>query len=222
MVALVFGQSNAGSWGESKRTAGPNVQAFYKGKLSRAADPFKNTDGDRGSVWTRLGDKLIAAKLYDKVIYVPFSRGGTEIVRWGPKGDLYRGLLEVIAEAQKAKLTFTHLLWHHGEADNRLKTGTDIYKQQFLGMVQGIRDAGVKAPLFVATASICGEFKLNPALRKAQTDVIAPTQNIFAGPDTDTLDLDMRHDWCHFSNAGLDKHADLWLAILKQYEQRKS
>ncbi len=219
LVALVFGQSNAGSWGESKRTAGPNVQVFYKGKYSRAADPLLNTDGDRGSVWTRLGDKLIAAKLYDKVIFVPFSRGGTEIVRWGPKGDLNGLLMDTIRDAQKNKLVFTHLLWHHGEADNRLKTSAEIYKKEFLGMVKLIRDAGVNAPLFVATATLCSEFEINPALRKAQTDVISPKQNILAGPDTDTLSRDLRHDWCHFNDKGLEQHADLWLAILKQHAQ---
>lgn len=220
MVALVFGQSNAGSWGESKRTAGRNVQVFYKGKLVRAADPFPNTDGDRGSVWTRLGDKIISTKLYDKVIFVPFSRGGTEIVRWGPDGDLNGLLMDTIREAQKGKLAFTHLLWHHGEADNRLKTPPEKYKQQFLGMVKKIRDLGVDAPLFVPTASLCGEFEINASLRKAQTEAINPQQHIFAGPDTDTLSRDFRHDWCHFNNKGLDQHADLWLAILKQHAQK--
>ena len=78
MVALVFGQSNAANWGQGRRTAGANVQVFYKGRFYRASDPIKGADGEGGSVWTRLGDKLIAAKLYDKVIFVPVARGGSE------------------------------------------------------------------------------------------------------------------------------------------------
>ena len=219
MVALVFGQSNAANWGQGRRTAGANVQVFYKGRFYRASDPIKGADGEGGSVWTRLGDKLIAAKLYDKVIFVPVARGGSEIVRWGPNGDLNGVLMDTISATQKSKLKFTHLFWHQGEADNRLKTSGEVYKQEFLGMVKKIRAAGIDAPLYVATATICSEFKINPELRKAQTDVVNPAQNTFAGPDTDTLGLELRHDWCHFNSKGLDQHADLWLAILKQQAQ---
>ena len=41
MVALVFGQSNAGNWGESPKTAGPSVYFFFRGEFGRARDPLR-------------------------------------------------------------------------------------------------------------------------------------------------------------------------------------
>ena len=107
MVALVFGQSNAGNWGESRRSAGPRVFYFFRGRFGRAKDPLPGANGEGGSPWTRLGDKLIAAKRYDQVIFVPASIGATEIALWAPGGLLHKDLLRNVRETQQADYTFT-------------------------------------------------------------------------------------------------------------------
>jgi len=219
MVALVFGQSNAGNWGESPKTAGPNVFVFFRGQYGRAKDPLPGANGNWGSVWTRLGDKIIASKLYDKVIFVPAAIGATEIALWSPGGLLHKDLLRNVREAKEAGYTFTHLLWHQGESDAVLGTRKEDYEQRFIAMLAAIRELGVDAPAFVAIATRCGDYQPNAEIRAAQMALVNPALGIFQGPDTDQLDLTYRHDGCHFSNAGLEAHADLWLKVIEDHEQ---
>lgn len=219
MVALVFGQSNAGNWGESSKTAGPNVFFYFRGEFGRAKDPLRGANGNGGSVWTRLGDKIIAAKLYDRVVFVPAAIGATDIALWAPGGLLHKDLLRNVREAKDAGYTFTHLLWHQGESDAVLGTRKDDYEQRFIAMLAAIRELGVDAPAFVAVTTRCGDYQPNAEIRAAQTELVNPALGIFAGPDTDQLDLTYRHDGCHFSNAGLDAHAEMWLKVLEDYAQ---
>lgn len=221
MVALVFGQSNAGNWGETRHRAHPAVRAFFRGRWSPAADPLPGADGTGGSVWTRLGDAIIAARLYDRVIFVPASIGGTEIAKWAPGGLLHEDLLRNIRTAQRAGLRFTHLLWHQGESDAVLGTDAESYRRSFLAMLAAIRKLGVDAPVFVALASRCGEYPPNEAIRAAQAALVNPALGIYAGPDTDQLGLEYRYDGCHFSAEGLAQHAQLWLDVLRAYEDQK-
>jgi len=218
MVALVFGQSNAGNWGESPRTAGPRVFSFFRGRYARAKDPLPGANGNGGSVWTRLGDKLIDTKLYDRVVFVPAAIGATQISEWAPGGILHKDLLRNIDEATEAGYTFTHLLWHQGESDAVLGTSTQEYEERFRSMLASIRQQGVDAPAFVAVTTRCSAFIPNPEIRQAQQDLVNPAQGIFAGPDTDMLDETFRFDSCHFSNEGLDMHANLWLKVIREHD----
>ena len=217
MVALVFGQSNAGNWGESPLTAGPRVFSFFRGRLARAKDPLPGANGNGGSVWTRLGNKLIESKLYDRVIFVPAAIGATQISEWAPGGLLHKDLLRNIDAATDAGYTFTHLLWHQGESDAVLGTSTQDYEDRFHALLSAIREHGVDAPAFVAVTTRCSAFIPNPEIRKAQQDLVNPALGIFGGPDTDVLDETFRFDSCHFSDAGLDMHANLWLKVIRDY-----
>src|SRR5262245_23394246 len=75
MVALVFGQSNSANFGATRKTAKEKVYNFHRGKLYVARDPLLGAGGDGGSVWIRLGDKIIAGHLYDAVVFVPLGVG---------------------------------------------------------------------------------------------------------------------------------------------------
>ena len=217
MVALVFGQSNAGNWGESKRTAGPRVFNFFRGSLTRARDPLPGANGNGGSPWTRLGDKLIAANVYDRVIFVPAAIGATDIALWAPGGLLHKDLLRNVLETQQAGYRFTHLLWVQGESDNALGTSQNDYYSRFLNMLAAIRGLGVDAPVFVALATRCGQYLPSPTIRQAQIDLRNPSLGIFEGPDLDTLDETWRRDGCHFSDKGLERHAEMWLKIIQAH-----
>jgi len=215
MVALVFGQSNAGNWGEGRRTAGPRVFNFFRGRYERARDPLAGADGQGGSVWTRLGDKLIAAGLYDRVVFVPAAIGATGIAEWAPNGRLHQDLLRNVREARRARLVFTHLLWHQGESDAALGTTAEDYQAHFLAMLAAIRALGVDAPAFVAIATRCGQYQPNEVIRAAQLGLVNPALGIFAGPDTDQLGPEYRYDGCHFSDQGLEMHAQMWLEVIR-------
>jgi Carbohydrate esterase, sialic acid-specific acetylesterase len=219
MVALVFGQSNAANFGQSRRTAGPKVQVLAGNRLIRAADPLPGANGEGGSVWTRLGDKLIAAGRYDRVIFVAAAVGGTEIGEWTPESKKHFRLIESQLRAAQARgLRFTHLLWHQGESDAYLQIHPTDYRQRFGSIMKGIRELGVDAPVFVAVATRCGAYGENKDIRWVQRDMVNHDLRIWQGPDTDVLGPEFRHDGCHFSTDGLNAHADLWLEYLARYD----
>lgn len=216
MVALVFGQSNSANSGETPHISRQGVHNFYKGKLYAAQDPLLGATGRGGSVWTRLGDKLIERKYYDAIVFVPLGVGATAIAHWTPDGDLHPGLLQAIHDVKAHGLTITHLLWHQGEADARLKTSKSAYQAMFLAMLSSIRTRGVSAPIYVSVATRCQEQRPDEQIRQAQQELVNPARGIYAGPDTDTLGFGDRYDGCHFSDEGLERFAQLWLEQLSR------
>jgi hypothetical protein len=216
MVALTFGQSNSANFGGTPRAAGPGVYNFANGHLYHAVDPLLGATGDLGSVWTRLGDTIIAAGLYDAVVFIPIGVDNTHIARWTATGDLHPRVLTALDEARGEGLTITHLLWHQGESDNRLKTTRIQYRTMLVQMVTSIRTHDVTAPIYVSVASRCGDAEANGEIEQAQRDVLSIRDGILPGPDTDTLGPAFRlPDGCHFSDEGLAQFAKLWLEVLR-------
>jgi hypothetical protein len=216
MVALVFGQSNAANYGETRRTADARVRVLAGGRLLPAADPLPGANGGAGSVWTRLGDQLIAQGLYDRVIFVPAAVGGTEIAEWVPEVEKHFKLVEKAIEGAHASgLKFTHLLWHQGESDAYIRTDPTAYRLRFMSMLKRIRELGVDAPVYVSVATRCGPYPENADIRWVQRDMVNHDLGIYQGPDTDMLGAEFRHDGCHFSTRGLEEAARLWVGYLK-------
>lgn len=215
MVALAFGQSNSANYGETRYDSTENVYNFSRGKVYLAADPLVGAEGINGSVWTRLGDKLIKNNLFQNVIFVPIGVGGSTISQWSPGGVLYKRLINNIRHAKKSGLKFTHLLWHQGETDNNpLQTSKEKYQYHFKRMLESIRKEGVDAPIYISIASISNHsYNINNDISKAQRELINNRDRL-PGPNTDTLGLNYRYDGIHFSSQGLDKYANLWLNAL--------
>lgn len=215
MVALVFGQSNAGNGGETRGVTVAGAFEFHRGRIYEARDPLLGATGDGGSVWLRLAAKAIASGAYDKVVLVPFAVGAADVASFAPGGSLHDGLLAVIAGARERGLVFTHLLWDQGEADAYARTSAEAYRQRFGAMVASIRALGVNAPIYVARTTRCAKIRPSEVLANAQSALVNPASGIRAGPDLDTLGFAERYDGCHFSTEGLDRAAELWLAALK-------
>ena len=87
-IIVVHGQSNAANYGSARHTAREAVDNFdpASGKCFAAADPLLGTDGIGGSFATRLGDILIQAGRYDRVIFVPLARGGASLAFLNSEG----------------------------------------------------------------------------------------------------------------------------------------
>src|SRR4051812_46962204 len=80
VVLLVMGQSNAANAGETLyATHCENTFNFYEGKLYPLADPLKGANGEGGSVWSRLADKIVENNIARTVIIAPCAVGGTRI-----------------------------------------------------------------------------------------------------------------------------------------------
>ncbi len=214
-VWLTLGQSNAANEGDLDYTTGAGVFNLnpFDGKCYVARDPLLGTTGDRGSVWTRAADGAIAAGLFDRVVVLPIAVGGSSITRWSSDGDLYPRLELARQALADAGLRATHVLWHQGESDVLMPAAE--YRRHFASMLDGLRAAGIDAPVYVAQVSLCKNHG-SETLRQAQRD-LTELPGVRLGPDTDTLDRFLwRRDMCHFSAAGLQRHAALWVETLRR------
>jgi hypothetical protein len=221
-VILAMGQSNAANYGESRYRPVQDVINFnwVDGKCYRAEDPLLGSTGDRGSVWTRLGDALIESKRFKQVVIVPIAVGGSSVRDWaGSHGPAQRAV-QAKEELAKVGLHVTHVLWHQGEADYYMHK--DVYSRLFERMTEYIRFHGINAPVFVATATICNNMG-SAQIREAQRELPYRLANVFAGPDTDALDsiYDRRDNLCHFSDRGLALHARMWRDVILRYQEAR-
>ncbi len=86
-------------------------------------------------------------------------------------------------------------------------------------VMDSIRSAGIGAPIFVAIASMCHNGG-SDAVRSAQAVVIRERKDLFQGANSDSLDrMRLRYDGCHFSDEGLNLHAELWFTALTNPQQ---
>ena len=215
-VLLTLGQSNAANYGEAPYAATQPVLNFNAadGGCYLAGDPLLGATGSGGSPWIRLGDLLVAAAVYDKVVLVPIAVGSSSVVDWA-WGDAHARLVAAVHSAQSAGFSITQVLWHQGETDANNGMPGDEYARHLTVVVRSLRALGVQAPIFIAQASLCTGSPQNEDIRAGQRAVVAQGDGVFAGPDTDTLDgSEMRFDGCHFTARGLDAHANQWFTVL--------
>jgi hypothetical protein len=219
-ILLTFGQSNSANFGETRYSAGDGVVNFnlHDGRCYRTEDPLFGADGDGGSVWGRLGDRLVASGAFDRVLVVPFGIGGTALREWTTGGRLHPRVAYAARQLQLAHIEPTHVLWHQGEDDARDKTSYEDYISMFSALVGALRSYGVDAPVFPAVASICKNLG-SDEIRSAQRALPRLLEGVYPGPDTDSLsDMRDRYDFCHFSERGLERHAALWEASIMAFE----
>lgn len=215
-VLLTFGQSNSANFGQTLHVAGAGVDNFNvrDGACYRAEDPLLGPDGEGGSVWSRLGDRLVEGGHFDRVLIAAFGAGGSEIALWAPEGSLHPKIAAAAARMQALGIRPTHVLWHQGEAERAKGTRPKEYVERFRGIVEALRTSGIDAPVYPAIATICRS-GANLEIRAAQRSLPDLMPGVRLGPDTDSLDrMSQRHDNCHFSDAGLDAHARLWVEAM--------
>jgi hypothetical protein len=221
MVALTFGQSNSANDGQTRYSAANPVYNFYEGKCFKAADPLLGATGDKGSVWTRLGDMLIDSGLYRSVIFVSIGVDGAPVSRWKTDGDLFQRIVTIKHQLDQQNIQLTHLLWHQGEAEANIGTKKDEYKTMLTDMIDGIRRLGIDAPLYLAIATRC-KGPINRDIQQAQLELVGERDDILLGANTDTIsDMDDRYDFCHFSDSGLQKYALLSLQAIQNGDSGK-
>ncbi|MBN2140989.1 MAG: hypothetical protein JW718_08290, partial [Desulfovibrionaceae bacterium] len=203
MVALILGQSNAANRTPGLAKAGPGVYNFFQGRLYEAEDPLLGADGRGGTIWTRLGRLIVEHRLYDQVVLADVARGGSAVADWAPGGRCHELLLDALDQIGRSGLGLTHILWQQGESDGpKLKTRPEDYRRDFLAMLEAVRSRGVRAPVYVALATVCGSAPC-PGLRAAQAGLVDPQKGILPGPDIDSLDCLLRMpDNCHLSDQG--------------------
>jgi Carbohydrate esterase, sialic acid-specific acetylesterase len=217
-VIVVHGQSNAANFGSVRHAARDAVDNFdpVTGKCFAAADPLLGSDGMGGSFATRLGDILIQAGRYDRVILVPLAIGGASLFFLNDEGALV--VTNGIAKLKAAGLRPTHILFQQGERDALLTTSAEQYASLLHQLVKRFRDAGIDAPFYLSRSTKCdyaGPTNI-AAIRAGQLAAVDEALDIRQGPDTDTIGNEGRSsDGCHMNEIGTLANAALWAAFIK-------
>ncbi len=217
-VFLTYGQSNSVNAGQIGHVSGPQVLNFYQGQLYRYEDPALGGQGRQGSVWGRLGDRLVGQNHYPGVIFALAGAHGKTLrqLSEAPHYDYfitqYRGLLETLGRVDA-------ILFHQGEANHRHKQAGD-YERQFLAFYRKLRADGVTAPLYLSQASLCNNAP-DEQLLGQQDALIADLPGVLRGPNSDALAHPRYRlpDRCHFSAEGLDALSQLWLESLSNAQE---
>src|SRR5262249_24088395 len=140
-----------------------------KGELYQASDPMVGQEGAGASPWPRLADMLIGQKHIrsgctagiDGVIFAARNIGGASVSSLAPGGHGHPAVVSAVEDMLAAGLKPTRVLWHQGEADAEAGEWADVqaksekYRKSFLSLVESVRNLGVTAPVYVATATIC-------------------------------------------------------------------
>jgi Carbohydrate esterase, sialic acid-specific acetylesterase len=217
-IIVVHGQSNAANFGSARHSAREAVDNFdpATGKCFVAVDPLLGTDGIGGNFATRLGDILIQAGRYDRVILVPLARGGASLSFLNDEGAVL--ITNGISKLKAAGLTPTHILFQQGETDAVSTTTAEEYASLLHKLTKRFRAAGFDAPFYLSRSAKCDYVGPNnvAAVRAGQHSAVDEALNIRPGPDTDTIGNEGRSpDGCHMNEAGTLANAALWAAYIK-------
>lgn len=186
--------------------------------------------------WGQLGD-LLVKRLNVPVLFFNAAFEGTAVRNWresAPEGGtaygIYNGLpylgrqpyinLKIALQFYANMLGVRAVLWHQGEADNLVNTETNRYVGELQFVInQSRQDFGRNVPWVVARASH-GDFigGSDPAIIAAQNQVISSTPTVFAGPETDNIQIPRSrpplNDGLHFDQVGLVELANAWSGSL--------
>lgn len=219
-VLFTFGQSSTGNCAQDAYQPTEEVYNYYNKKIYKAVEPLKGTNGNGGiSVWSRVADKLIKSGKCDKVIIVPIGRGGTNIDFWanGKGNDLLR---QTLNDLTNKGIVPTHFLWNQGPANN----GKDVieYRKNLQVVLKTVREYHKETPFYCTIATynklsnLYDTHGVDIDLQNTQKSFVNENNNIFLGPETDTMiEAIYRYDGQHFSSYGNKLYAQMWVDALK-------
>ncbi len=215
-VFVTAGQSNSANHGSPRLSpADDRVSARGPSGWRHADDPQPIATGSGGSPWPPLGD-MIAAQHDVPVGFVSVGWGGTRVDQWLPGGTLYPRLKDALAGLGPGGARA--VLWHQGESDAAAHTTGGDYAARLRAVVAASRaDAGYDVAWGVARAAYLpgGSRDAEAVVRAAQQRVIDDDPLVFAGPNTDELGPEYRHDGVHFNEEGLRAHARGWAEAIE-------
>jgi peptidoglycan/LPS O-acetylase OafA/YrhL len=216
-MILALGQSNAASHAAAGDALPPSAgQMFWRGQCALLQDPLAGTTGKGTSVWTALVQAM-PASAQQRAVIAPLAVGNTKLAQWVQPGALQNDLLAHLNAVRASGIPVRAVLWQQGEADMLAATEARHYLRDLKQLRATLDAHGITAPLYTATSTYCGTAgtgNVRRALARAQqTDAI---ERVLPGPDTDALTGAMRTDDCHFSAAGRQRAAALWLEVLSR------
>lgn len=209
----------------------PQFRQLNQESINR--EPFISPRGFGAWNWGLLGD-LIVRRFNVPVLFMNAAWGGTAVRNWRetaaggtafsvytfgayPEGQPYANL-RISLQFYTNLLGLRAVLWHQGEADTYAKTSTDEYVRDLRYVIEKSRqDAGKNISWVVARVSYERDNTsptTRPEVIAGQNQVIAGLGNVFAGPNTDNIQIPRSRapyfDVTHFDQNGLVEVANAW------------
>lgn len=215
-IFICAGQSNSANQGTPAATpVSDRVSAREspsENQWAFAADPLPIAEGTMGSVWSRLGD-LIVAEEDVPVGFVSLGRNNSRVIDWNLNTLNNLTFLQPAVRSFPAN-GFKAFLWHQGEADGSTSAAT--YRDTLIGIInasRGFQGAGWNFPWYLAEASYqpSNPLTAEEGVLAGQRLTAFALSNVYLGADTNDFHLEGRSsDGIHFNTAGLLEHARQW------------
>jgi len=219
LVILAVGQSIASNFGSVPFTPGKNVFSFYNGRCFPGRDPLPGAEGTGGSIWSRLGELIVQKGYARNVLIVAVGAGGSSVSEWVPEAKYYPRLVDAASSMREANLKPGLVIWHQGSRDAAMNP--EVYRKHLHEFVLAFPFLGIPlgqpARLFVATHTRCKGAAV-PGIQAAQQGAVDHASYIFAGPNMDVLEDDLKYDGCHYNESGLNLAAKMWLGAIERAE----
>ena len=213
-VIVALGQSNAANHGSTRASGGAGVYAFADGKLYPAIDPLPGASGAGGSIWTRLGARLVARNVSKHVVIAAVAQGSTRVSDWVRGGRCHEALHSTLRSLAAAGLEPNCIIWQQGESEAwSAGASGSAYADSLATIVASCRELFPTVPFYVAQSTFGASEVLNEQIRLAHTT--QRPAGTAAGPNFDQLDAPFRSDGIHFNDRGLSAAAELWFESLR-------
>lgn len=218
-IYITFGQSHAVNSGELGYNVKGNVFQFFFGEIFKYEDPAVGGNGYGGSVWGRVGDKLIESQVHDNVIFANTGYGGLKIdeLTSGVNFNYFKNNYDQLIK-QYGKVDA--ILFHQGFSDNLNNTDSELYYDFLEQFVIKLKEEEVYAPIVIALSSACYDSNHNIDIINAQKKSIENFQHIYRGPNSDLL-FEPKYrlkDRCHFSSLGHEILSSEWVDSIKKID----
>ena len=218
ITILAIGQSNMANSGTgldyTSKYGTIRIDSNYNYVVAKSPNSLNVLASGTGSNFLPLlGDMLIENGIYGNVTYANLAVNGSCMIEWTPAQTTFN--FQKIERVSRQGFEFTHILFHQGECDTEqfFNTSKEDYKRYFLQMLQGIRDLGINAPIYVARTSYVFGIT-DDRIIQAQNELIQQYPDILEGPYTDIMGSEYRHDDVHFNRDGLINHALMWSQLI--------
>lgn len=165
------------------------------------------------SMWGALGDLLIANNVFDRVIWLNYSSGGSQVNAFEPGGAFSihnNTIFNVLRTLGYSGNQVSAALTMIGANDGVAGTSATNYKQSVRNHDRALRSRGFSGPSFIPVNTYRGGGNTTPALQQAQRDLWG-TDGFVAGPDFDVLGNSYRDaNGTHQNGLGMTTMAQMW------------
>ncbi|MCB2051459.1 MAG: hypothetical protein KDE63_08520, partial [Novosphingobium sp.] len=190
LVFLTYGQSNAANTGQLGYQVKHPVFMVNDGVAYKYSDPSVGATGVNGSVWGRVGDKLIEDGAAKAVFFINVAWGGASMEELADDHP-YTYLEDQLRQSLKLFGRIDGILIHHGERHNikipdKIPLGAKTYTKPFLRLRKKLGTL-TDAPIYLSLVSYCGDRGVDTDLIKVQDGLIRDLKGVLRGVNSDKL-----------------------------------